>query len=223
MTGKAQIRSKRDMIRAVSIVCLIAWCGVAAAMVGGAPQAAPEVAQHVVLIVGSRGNSCTGTAIARDLVLTAAHCVLPGADYKRLEYDAARRPLLKDITDVVRHPDFDVKAVLAHRVTADVALLRLAEALPADKAPASLSDRLPTAAGETFVVAGFGVSVRGDGRSGGTLRSAALISTGRPGGLQLRLTDPATRNQRPGLGACTGIWAPRCSKRRTDTSPSSAW
>jgi secreted trypsin-like serine protease len=192
------------MIRAIGIACLVAWCGAAAAMVGGAPQATPEVARHVVLIVGSRGNSCTGTAIARDLVLTAAHCVLPGADYKRLDYDAARRPLLKDITGIARHPDFDVKAVLAHRVTADVALLRLAEALPADMAPASLSERLPTAAGETFMVAGFGVSVRGDGRSGGTLRSATLVSTGRPGGLQLRLTDPATGNQRPGLGACTG-------------------
>ena len=82
----------------LGIVCLIAWCGAAAAMVGGAPPAAPEVARHVVLLVGSRGNSCTGTAIARDLVLTAAHCVLPGADYKRVEFDAARRPLL-DIAD----------------------------------------------------------------------------------------------------------------------------
>jgi len=31
-----------------------------------------------------------------------------------------------------------------------------------------------------------------------------LVSTGRPGSLQLRLTDPLTRNERSGLGACTG-------------------
>jgi hypothetical protein len=192
------------MIRALAVICFVVWWSLAAAMVGGAPPAAPDVARHVVLIVGSRGNSCTGTAIARDLVLIAAHCVLPGADYKRLTYDAARRPLLQDITAVARHPEFDVKAVLAHRVTADVALLKLAEALPADMAPATLSERLPGAAGETFMVAGFGVTVRGDGRTGGTLRTATLISTGRPGSLQLRLVDPSTRNQRAGLGACTG-------------------
>ena len=47
------------------------------AMVGGAPPADSAIARHVVLLVGSRGNSCSGVAIARDLVLTAAHCVPP--------------------------------------------------------------------------------------------------------------------------------------------------
>jgi secreted trypsin-like serine protease len=35
-------------------------------------------------------------------------------------------------------------------------------------------------------------------------RAAALIATGKPGTLQIRLFDPATRDQRSGLGACTG-------------------
>jgi hypothetical protein len=191
------------MIRAVAAAILVLSTP-AAAMVGGAPPASGEIARHVVLIVGSRGNVCTGTAIARDLVLTAAHCVLPGADYKLLEYDAARRPLLKDVILVVAHPRFDANAVLAQRVTADVALVKLAEPLPAAMAPAPVAERTVTAAGETLIVAGFGVTVRGDGRTGGTLRMASLVSTGRPGSLQLRLTDPATRNARAGLGACTG-------------------
>ena len=38
------------------------------------------------MIVGSHGTFCTGAAIARDLVLTAAHCVQPGADYKLVEF-----------------------------------------------------------------------------------------------------------------------------------------
>jgi secreted trypsin-like serine protease len=192
------------MIRAVAAAALLVLPASAAAMVGGAPPASGEIARHVVLIVGSRGNVCTGTAIARDVVLTAAHCVLPGADYKLLEYDAARRPLLKDVSRVVAHPRFDANAVTAHRVTADVAVVKLAEPLPAAMAPAPLAERTVTAAGETFIVAGFGVTVRGDGRTGGTLRMASLVSTGRPGSLQLRLTDPATRNARAGLGACTG-------------------
>jgi Trypsin len=57
----------------------------AAAMVGGAPPAASGIGRSVVLILGSYGASstaCTATAIGRDLLLTAAHCVQPGADYK---------------------------------------------------------------------------------------------------------------------------------------------
>src|SRR5262252_10665370 len=81
----------------------------AAAMVGGAGPAEPAIARHVVLIVGSRGTFCTGAAIARDLVLTAAHCTLPGADYKLMEFDAAHRPVLKDVAEIARHPQFDLK------------------------------------------------------------------------------------------------------------------
>ncbi|HEX4556286.1 MAG TPA: S1 family peptidase, partial [Xanthobacteraceae bacterium] len=69
----------------------------AAAMVGGAPPADPAAARHVVLIVGSRGTCCPGVALTRDLVLTAAHCTLPGADYKLMEFDPAHQPVLKDV------------------------------------------------------------------------------------------------------------------------------
>jgi secreted trypsin-like serine protease len=137
-------------------------------------------------------------------VLTAAHCVLPGAEYKLVIFDAAHRPQLKDIATVMRHPQFDLKMLLAHRATADVALLKLAAALPAAFAAAPLAreDRV-VAVGNEFIVAGYGVTVRGDGRTGGTARAATLAATGQPGVLQVRLFDPATRGERPGLGACT--------------------
>src|SRR5690606_14649789 len=48
------------------------------------------------------------------------------------------------------------------------------------------------------------LSVPGDGKSGGTLRTATLIATGRPGNLQIRLADPATNGKRARRGACTG-------------------
>jgi hypothetical protein len=177
----------------------------AAAMVGGAPPAAPAIARHVVLIVGSRGTFCTGVAIARDLVLTAAHCTLPGADYKLMEFDAAHQPVLKDVADIARHPGFELKTLLAHRATADVSLMRLAAPLGAAFAPAPLAaPARPVAPGDGFTVAGFGVAVRHDGRSSGTLRTAALVATGHPGTLQIRLVDAATRDERSGLGACTG-------------------
>jgi secreted trypsin-like serine protease len=179
----------------------------AAALVGGAAAAGDgNGARHAVLIVGSRGNSCTGAAIARDLVLTAAHCVPAGADYKLVEFDAARRPVLKDVARVMRHPQFSMQAFEAQRTTADVALVKLAEPLPTRFAPAplSVSDARSVKPGDRFMVAGFGVTVRGDGKSGGTLRAAELEATGKPGSLQIRLFDPAARNARAGLGACTG-------------------
>jgi secreted trypsin-like serine protease len=185
-------------------LAVIPLSGFAFAMVGGAPPAEPAIARHVVLLVGSRGNSCSGVAIARDLVLTAAHCVLPGADYKLVIFDAAHQPQLNDITTVTRHPQFDLAMLLAHRATADVALLKLAAALPPAfaAAPLARADRV-VAVGDEFIVAGYGVTVRGDGRTGGTARAATLAATGQPGALQVRLFDPATKGERAGLGACT--------------------
>jgi hypothetical protein len=51
-------------------------------MVGGAPPAPAELGHSVVMVLGSAGTACTASAIGRDLLLTAAHCVQPGADYK---------------------------------------------------------------------------------------------------------------------------------------------
>ena len=76
----------------VALALVVAWTKGAAAIVGGAANADPSVARHIALIVGSRGTSCTGVVIARNLVLTAAHCALPGADYKIVEFDAAPPP-----------------------------------------------------------------------------------------------------------------------------------
>src|SRR5262249_22734793 len=148
---------------------------------------------------------CTGVALARDLVLTAAHCTLPGAQYKLMEFDAAHQPLLKDVSGIARHPQFELKTLLAHRATADVSLMRLAApcGAPFARAPLALPPKA-VAPGDAFTVAGYGVSVRGDGKSSGTLRAATLIATGHPGTLQIRLVDAATNDERAGLGACTG-------------------
>jgi hypothetical protein len=64
--------------------------------------------------------------------------------------------------------------------------------------------QVPIAAGAKFVIAGVGVTVLGDGKSAGMIRSAALIATGKPGTLQIRLVDPAMMGTRDGLCACTG-------------------
>jgi hypothetical protein len=202
---RAPMRLNARMVRALAaLICLVVCSLPAAGIVGDAPAASGGPEKHVVMIVGSRGTSCSATAIARDLLLTAAHCVLPGADYKLVAFEDGK-PALKDVAQIARHPAFDLKSLLAQRATADVALLKLAQPLPGKFSPAVLaSGPAPAQAGARFIVAGYGVAVRGDGKTGGTLRSAQLAATGRPGNLQLRLVDPATNNQRPGLGACTG-------------------
>jgi hypothetical protein len=63
---------------------------------------------------------------------------------------------------------------------------------------------MPVAVGGRFTIAGIGVTVRGDGKSGGIVRAASLVTTGQPGTLQIRLVDPLTGGKRDGLGACTG-------------------
>jgi hypothetical protein len=188
----------------LTLLVLLALRIPAAAMVGGAGAAPDEIARSIVLIVGSRGNFCSGVALAPDLVLTVAHCVLPGSDYKIVEYDPARQPRLRDVARVSAHPNFNLKTMLAHRATADVALLKLAAPL-ASASPAALgAPGFSIAPGDALVVAGTGVAVRHDGKSGGTVRAAHLIATGRPGTLQIRLYDPATKGAKAGLGACTG-------------------
>lgn len=199
------VRLIARMLRALAAFILVLMPLPAVAMVGGAPAAETMIARHVVLIVGSGGTSCTGTAIARDLVLTAAHCATPGAEYKIVEFDAARRPKLRDVASLARHPQFSMETFLNHRATADVALIKLAQPLPAAFVPAAIAGpRKPVAVGERLLVAGYGLAVRGDGRSGGTVRAAALTVTGQPGTLQIRLFDPVAKNVRAGLGACTG-------------------
>lgn len=174
------------------------------AIVGGAVAGADGIGRSVVTIVGSRGNFCTGSLIAPALVLTVAHCVQPGADYKIVEYDAEKKPQLKDVKAVTIHPGFQMQSMLNHRATADVALLRL-DAPARGKVPSALGvPQMPLSPGSKFTIAGIGVTVRGDGKSGGIIRKADLVATGKPGTLQIRLVDPTTLGARDGLSACTG-------------------
>ena len=186
----------------ISLALLLA--APADAIVGGGAPSTEGVARSVVTIVGSRGNFCTGALIAPKLVLTAAHCVQPGADYKIVAYGADRQPLLQNVKTVALHPGFNMQAMLAHRATADVALLQL-DAPANGKTPAvSGMPDIPILVGSRFTIAGIGVTVRGDGKSGGTIRVAGLVATGKPGTLQIRLVDPVGLGTRDGLGACTG-------------------
>jgi secreted trypsin-like serine protease len=174
------------------------------ALVGGAAADRDGNGKSVVTIVGSRGNFCSGALIAADVVLTAAHCVPAGATYK-IVIPGESPPRLIDVKRVASHPQFNTQGIAAHRASADVALLQAAEPLTRSRTIApTATPSTPIQAGNRYAIAGVGVTVRGDGKSGGTVRSASLVATSKPGTLQIRLVDPATDNKSAGLGACTG-------------------
>jgi secreted trypsin-like serine protease len=174
----------------------------AGAMVGGATPAGDDIARSLVGSRGDRGNVCTGAAIARDLILTAAHCVAPGATYN--VFPARNAPVLA-IKSIQIHPRFDPQSFALNRATADVALIKLAATLPERFVPVSLeSPATAVAVGDRFTIAGFGVTIAGSDNGIGIARAAALVATGQPGSLQIRLFDPTTKGDRAGLGACTG-------------------
>lgn len=174
------------------------------AVVGGGTPQTDGVARAVVTIVGSRGNFCTGTLIAPKLVLTVAHCVQPGADYKIVDRSTDGAPQLLNVRTVAIHPGFNMQAMQAHRATADVALLQLEIPLKGKSTVPVGAPNIPIQVGSRFTIAGIGVTVRGDGKSGGATRVAALVATGQPGTFQIRLVDPVTNGVRDGIGACTG-------------------
>ncbi|QIO31036.1 S1 family peptidase [Bradyrhizobium sp. 1(2017)] len=174
------------------------------AIVGGGTPQAEGVARAVVTIVGSRGNFCTGSLIAPKLVLTVAHCVQPGAEYKIVDRSVDGQPQLLNVRTVAIHPNFNIQAMQAHRATADVALLQLEIPLKGKSTVAVGMPTIPIRVGSRFTIAGIGVTTSGDGKSGGITRVAALVATGQPGTLQIRLVDPVTNGVRGGIGACTG-------------------
>jgi len=196
---------RRPLLALAVVLLTIAPAAIAPtlALVGNATVVRTgNVGRHIVMIVSTRGNLCTGTALARDLVLTAGHCVAPAATYR--VFLPGMTPPGLPLKSVVVNPRYNPKDYAAGRVTADVALLKIDGALPAEILPAALATPPTVAAGDRFVIAGYGSTAEGSDTGAGTARAAVLVATGKPGTLQIRLVDPDTGGQRAGLGACTG-------------------
>jgi Trypsin len=175
------------------------------AIVGGAP-AGKGIIGHVVGIATSDGGFCSGTVIGRHAVLTAAQCIHPNAGTKILDIRSNGRPVLKDVAVIIPNPKFDLSTLLAHRATADLALLKPAEPLGEIYRPVPVMSPSASAVatGERIVIAGYGLSVAGQFKSGGVLRSTQLIVVDNPDSLQIRLSDPKAQGEKSGAGACAG-------------------
>ena len=189
------------MRRVLAALACLAICPPAFAVTGNAPPATDYAARAIVMVVDLREDLCTGTALTRDLVLTAAHCVASGRAYQVKTFQTGQSISVRAI---VLHPRFDRASYAASRATADLALLKLASPLADLVMPAKLASPRRVAVGEKLTIAGFGVTAAATARGLGIPRMASLAVTGKPGSLQIRLVDLATHNARIGLGACTG-------------------
>jgi secreted trypsin-like serine protease len=181
---------------ACAVFC--AWLLPAQAINGGVP-ASSDIAAQTVMIVSTRGSICTGTVIARDLVLTAAHCVAPKSDYAVAVKGGAPRVI--QVVRIALHPKFDPRQFETRVPSPDMAILKLAEPLPMNYRAAKLaSDPALPKRGTLFTLAGFGFAKDGDERSLGTLRSIQLPSVGTTGGIMVRVSS----GNGGVAGACTG-------------------
>jgi len=163
-------RAMRHLCAAALVLPLLA--GHAAAIVGGTEDAGP-LARSTVMVLNSKGGMCSAVVVARDAVLTAAHCVTTTPDHRVHFRSESGEPVLIEPAAVTVHPEYDAKAIATRRRSIDLALVRLAEPLPDRLQPATPSSS--TAAKDAaLTVAGWGRNREGDIRSTGTFRAASL-------------------------------------------------
>jgi hypothetical protein len=184
-----------------AVSAVLTMTGSAHAVTDAAPPETGATARAIVMLIDEKEDLCTATALTREMVLTAAHCVTRPLKRAVKIYQTGQTIA---VTRVAVHPRFSFASYAASRATADVAFVRLAAPLPDIIAPVTLAEPRRVSAGETLTIAGFGVTKNGTPIGLGIPREARLAVTGKPSSLQIRLFDSATRNLRPGLGACTG-------------------
>ncbi len=199
---------------AIAFFTLLLLDGRAQGLVGGAQLATDDIARSVVGIVGPHRFFCTATAIAHNLILTAGHCVRSGADYKVQYKDINGVRKFADIVGWERPPQFNVAT--DRPPTADIALGKLANALPDDIVVAALGlHQQPIWPGDRFTVIGGGIAFKGLHETG-INRVATLVATGPFTDLEIRLVDSSGKQST--MGACGGDSGSPVFQTQTDGS-----
>jgi Trypsin len=184
---------------AVAFFCFVLICGPARGLVGGVPSATGDIARSVLGIVGPHNSFCTATAVARNVLLSAAHCVQQGANYRAQFRDTNGLRAFSDSVEWERLPQYKPPIPRTAPV-GDLALLKLATPLPAEIGIAVLELHSPPIwPGDRFTVIGGGIPFRGLHETGFN-RAATLVATGPFSTLQIRLIDPSG----PKSGVCFG-------------------
>ena len=131
------------------------------------------LSSSLVMVLSNEGNrhgSCTGTVIAPQIILTAAHCV-SGRKRIAVAYAEQGGHVLQKVAAKALHPEFSARA----KVSIDLALIRLDTPLPPRFQPLRLDQgEAEHAVGLRKTIAGFGLAIDGREDSAGTLRSATV-------------------------------------------------
>jgi secreted trypsin-like serine protease len=158
---------------ALSIALAVSATGSAVALGGQAAGPDSGLGAHLVMVLSKQGNrhgACTGTVIAPDIILTAAHCVT-GNKQVVVAYAENGSHVLQRVAAKAVNPGFSPNA----RVSVDLALIKLDGQLPSRFQPMALETGDGNhAVGVRRTVAGFGLAVDRDESSAGTLRSARV-------------------------------------------------
>ena len=172
------------------------------ALVGASELADASAAASAVMVLkqGKGGAGfCTGVALSRTAVLTAGHCVT-GAQSLAVNVGGYGQPKLVAVAGVSIHPEFVADAARKRVRSIDLAIVRLAQPLPAAITPARLDAQGAVKAGQQFTIAGFGLTREGDETSAGRLRAGLLEAREPVSRILLWARDPNGK----GFGACTG-------------------
>jgi hypothetical protein len=179
----------------------------AAAVINGVTTRDPNGARSfVVRIESTEGEICSGTLIAPDLVLSAAHCVMRPAGYTVISVDRGFRQHRTPVITATMHPDFVPGTTPEEQPGVDLALLKLERPLGADYVPLDPRGAAAIDTGAPVDIAGFGVVAENRRGSARVLRLAHLVSIG---SLQVAnrvtvVTDRQRMAETSGAGACLG-------------------
>lgn len=162
-------------LSAVFLVASAACADRASALVGA--DLADNTIRRYTIAIGSAKGRCTGVVLAQDIVLTAAHCIVPGeklwvGDTPGTEPRSLAPARLSVVAEVVPHP------LWSHRDSGspDLAMLKLATPLPDRFVAATLSAR-PLAEGDNLIAAGYGKTSTKEERPPLALRAVLLQVT----------------------------------------------
>jgi hypothetical protein len=190
----------RGMLAGLLVLAAGLVPGTGDALVGPAREA-PELAPYVVMVVDRRDMSyCTGSVIDKRTVLTAAHCVGKPDETAVLLRGGDGQSVFLQTSDVAVHPGFRPDAARRGALSIDLALVRIAEPLPAGFRPVSLSETSRVEIGQQLSIAGFGITDETMPKTGGVLREGLVEVGGSTPPFLIMLSDPEGQ----GLGGCTG-------------------